>query len=363
VRGNAGIKSPEPPEVVRPQWSVRPLSQETANCGLSAPVHSLTREAVTEPATAHGRRSDMTIHSGVARRFAPVGLVLIVSLAVVSGCARPGSESRLGGATSTPGPPGTSAAGTYRPDDVVVRVEYVDGFVPVEFRLASMPLVTVYGDGRVITRPRTDSTWPRPALPNILIQIIDAADVATLATRALTAGVGNASDFGQPLVMDAPYAEFTVLTDAGLRKSTVYALGVDDDARELTPAQRAARQALLDLEDDLMDLPSTLGPNAVRTEQPYRAAVIAVLSRPSTESDLSAGVDQPEKTWPGPTRLGGSAKIWGMSCTTITGNGLRAVLDVATSAHESTTWVWNGQRWLARFRPLLPDETSCDDLT
>jgi hypothetical protein len=244
-----------------------------------------------------------------------------------------------------------------------VRIEYVDGFIPVEFRLASMPLVTVYGDGRVITQTPTASVSPRPALPNILNQTIDAADVARLATRALAAGVGSAPDFGRPLVMDAPYAEFTVLTDAGRRMSNVYALDAADNARELTPAQRAARQALRDLEDDLMDLPSTLGPDAVKTEQPYRAEMIAVLSLPFTESALPAGVDQPERAWPGPTRLGGSAKMWGISCATITGRGLRSVLDAAMSAHESTTWVWDGQRWLVYFRPLLPDETSCDDLT
>jgi hypothetical protein len=305
----------------------------------------------------------MTIHSDMVRRHATVGLVLIASLALVGGCARPASESGLGRATSTPVPPSAPAPGTYRPDDVVVRVEYVDGFVPVEFRLASVPLVTVFGDGRVITRTPTASTWPRPALPNILVQTIDVADVATLVTRALAAGVGSASDFGRPLVMDAPVAEFTVLTDAGRLKSTVYALGFDDDARELTPVQQAARQALRDLETALRDLPSTLGPDAVKAEQPYSGAVIAVLSRPLAKSDLPAGADQPKKTWPGPTRLGGSAKTWGVSCTTITGDGLHPVLDAAMSAHENTTWVWNGQHWLARFRPLLPDETSCDDLT
>ena len=47
---------------------------------------------------------------------------------------------------------------------------------------------------------------------------------------------------------------------------------------------------------------------------------------------------------------------------TITGTDAAAVLEAAASANMLTPWVSNGSRWQVNFRPLLPDETSCDDL-
>jgi hypothetical protein len=45
-------------------------------------------------------------------------------------------------------------------------------------------------------------------------------------------------------------------------------------------------------------------------------------------------------------------------------NGTRAVLDAAARATASTPWVTaDGTRWSVTFRPLLPDETGCADLT
>jgi hypothetical protein len=296
----------------------------------------------------------MTIDRDVARRLAPVGVALIALLATVGGCTGPATVPRPGPGVDT------SAVGPYRPDDVALRVAYVDGFIPVEFRLTSLPVVSVYGDGRVITRGPTVAISPRPALPNILVQRIDASDVVKLATRALAAGVGSGVDLGPSLLMDAPITRFTVLTNTGIRTTGASDL---DDARELTPGQRARRQALRELLNDLTDLSATLGPDAVTMEQRYRAEAVAAVSRPWTEAEPPEASSQPEKAWPGPALPTASASPQGLTCMTITGTNAAAVLDAAASANERTPWISDGRRWLVGFRPLLPDETSCDNLT
>ena len=49
---------------------------------------------------------------------------------------------------------------------------------------------------------------------------------------------------------------------------------------------------------------------------------------------------------------------------TATGDQAQAVLAAAGSANAATPWVTaDGGRWSIAFRPLLPDESSCADLT
>ena len=52
----------------------------------------------------------------------------------------------------------------------------------------------------------------------------------------------------------------------------------------------------------------------------------------------------------------------GLSCLTVGGTDVMAVVNAAATANVLTPWTSDGQRWRVRFRPLLPDETSCADL-
>jgi hypothetical protein len=226
----------------------------------------------------------------------------------------------------------------------------------------SLPVVSVYGDGRVITQGPVVSMYPWPALPNVLIQTIGTSDVVHLATQALSAGVGSLDDLGVPPVADAGSTRFTVLTDAGPRVTEVNAFGINDGASGLTTDQRAARSALQELFDALTDLPATLGPDAVSAAQPYQAETVAVVSQPWTDPGSPELSDQPELAWPGPVLPGAPASPLGLSCVTITGTDAATVLEAAAPANALTPWVSDGRRWQVSFRPLLPDETSCDDL-
>ncbi len=294
----------------------------------------------------------MTLQTSIGRRRHQ-GIALLALLALVGGCAQPTS----GGRESGPGP------GTYGPDDIVLRVDVVDGFIPREYLVTRLPIISVYGDGRVITEGPVIDIYPSPALPNVLVQNISPAGIKALVTLAIDHGVGSGADLGQPLVYDAPSTRFMVLTDEGPLVSSANALDYNDERDGLSAAHVSARRELRELLDDLADLSRTLGPDAVDQQQPYQPEVLAVVSREWTAPESANIPAQLEQAWPGPVLPGdGVGNIPGLGCMTVTGDDAEMVLDAARNANVVTPWTSGGQRWLVDFRPLLPEETSCADL-
>ncbi len=288
----------------------------------------------------------------MASRLRSMGAVWLAVLAAVSACAPP-----------APGGDGSPPA-TYGPNEVVVRVEYLGGFVPVQSLVTRLPLLTVYGDGRVISEGPQVAIYPGPALPNVLVQKISSISVDSLVTRALSHGVGRGIDLGQPLVADAPSTKFTVLTKDGPKLTEVYALGIGDDGSGLTAEQKSARRALRELLDDLSDLPRTLGVDAVGEQRPYEPTAVAAISREWTDPGSPDIPAPPERAWPGPALPGNAVDNHpGLGCVTVTGAEVAPVLAAASSANVLTPWMSDGRRWHVDFRPLLPEETSCADLS
>jgi hypothetical protein len=247
----------------------------------------------------------------------------------------------------------------YGPDEVVLRVEYVGGFVPIQVLATQLPIVSVYGDGRVITEGPQILIFPGPALPNVLERLISAPDLNRLVTMAVNAGVGSDADYGTPPVADVPSTRFTVATDQGVLTTEVNAI---DFHEGLSDQQVAARQKLIDLRNALTDLPGTLGAEAAGEERAYEPAALAAVTSPFNQ--LEDAPAQPEVAWPGPALpgdpLGNFAEL---RCVTVTGGDVAAVLGAAAQANQLTPWVSEGQRWFITFRPLLPEESSCADLS
>lgn len=269
---------------------------------------------------------------------------------LLAACAQPQSDS-----------PDTSDLGeartNYSPDEVVLRVEYLGGFVPVQTIPTRLPVLTLYGDGRVITEGPQIAIYPGPALPNILERRISPADLTRLVKMAVDAGVGSGADYGFPSVADVPETKFTVSTSEGVLTSQVMALGFDEG---LTPAQIEARKKLQDLQSALTDLPGTLGADAAGEETPYEPTALAAVNWPYV--DPEDGLTQAEQAWPGPALPGESMGLSDLLCVLVTGDDLAAVLDAASAANTMTPWVSDGQRYFVAFRPLLPDESTCADL-
>ncbi|WP_369134524.1 hypothetical protein [Modestobacter sp. I12A-02662] len=278
-----------------------------------------------------------------ARTAAATALLL-----VLAGCARPGADGADGG---------PSSASPYGPDDLVLQLSWTGGFVTPEMLAGRLPLVSVYGDGRVISEGPVIAIHPAPALPNLQVREIGGSAVQDLVDRALEAGVGDTTDLGTPPVADLPSTRFTVSTGLETIQREVYALTVPEDQQSgLTEEQLAARAELRAFADELTGL-------SYETTQPYEFTTLAALVMPYTppeEEELA----QPDVPWPGPALPGEPFEpALGLSCVVAAGEDASAVRTAARAANALTPWVApDGVRWSLTFRPMLPHETGCADL-
>jgi hypothetical protein len=267
--------------------------------------------------------------------------LLVVVCLLLAGCAAPPAAGK---------PPATFA-----PAELVLQVRSGGGLMPIEASVTGIAEFSLYGDGRLITTGPTLDIYPGPALPNMEVRRVSGAEVAALARRALDAGVGNGEDTGTPQVEDAPTTRITVRTSAGPVSTDVLALGLE--AGELSRAQRAARERMKDLVDELRNLPAKRGPG--RPYEPARIAAVAGEWRPSADGLPS---DPPAVPWPGDAALPG-APVPGRTAVNCLVVDAGPVLAAARGANARTPWLSGDARWSVRFRPLLPDEATCTDLT
>jgi hypothetical protein len=283
--------------------------------------------------------------TGAVRSVAAIALLL-----GLTACADRGGDS-----------PAESATPSFEPaasEGLVLQVEYTGGFVPPAMTAGRLPIVSVYADGRVISEGPVAAVHPAPALPNLQVQEIEAAQVQEIVDRALAAGVAETDDLGTPPLADAFSTRFTLVTATGTHVREAYALsesgGMPDNG--LTPEQTAAREKLSDLFASLTDLQA--GESAS-----YAPDDVAAIVSPWV--DPGDGLAQPERTWPGPALPGQpTGGFPDVSCLTTTGAEAQALRDAAGQANAATPWVTgDGARWSVTFRPLLPDETGCADLT
>jgi hypothetical protein len=262
-----------------------------------------------------------------------------------------------GGVTGMPSPATTSSEPAAS-EGLVLRVENTGGFVSPSVTIGRLPLVSVYADGRVISDGPVIDIYPGPALPNLQEQRIDRRAVQDLVDRALAAGVAETSDLGSPPVADATSTRFTVVTASHTYVREAYALTeTRAEGTGLTARQQDARTKLSDLVSAVTE------PTASDESGPYRAATIAALATPW--SDPQDGLAQPDLPWPGPALPGEPAGgLPGLGCVTATGDQAQALLTAAASANAATPWLTpDGSRWSVTFRPLLPDESGCADLS
>ena len=260
---------------------------------------------------------------------------------------------------ATSPPPPTSSAQPAATAGLVLRVENTGGFVSPTATTSRLPLISVYADGRVLAEGPQIDIYPAPALPNLQEHRIDPGVVQGLVDRALSAGVADTSDLGSPPIADAASTRITVVTASHTYVRDAYALTETPSSGEtgLTEAQRTARTKLSHLVDALTGPPADGG-----TSTSYTPSAVAALATPWL--DPQDGLTQPDMPWPGPALPGEPmGGLPDLSCVTVSGDPLQAVLAAAGSANAATPWVTSdGSRWTVSLRPLLPDESSCADL-
>jgi hypothetical protein len=263
------------------------------------------------------------------------------------------------GGTGTVGPvaaaPGTTAPAPAGPDTVVLQVARTGGYSLVEVLWGRLPAVTVYADGRVLAPGPVGLVDPPTAWPGISVTQLDPARLPELVDRALAAGVAEEGSLGPAGVTDAPSTRFTVQTPRGTVVRQVDALVEGLGSPMLSDEQRAARQRLADLAEELTGLT-----DPARSWTPEEVAVLAHPTAPGLLARDGTPLDVPELAWTGPA-LPGERLTPGLGCTVVPVAEVRAA---AAGASTLTPWTTpDGARWSLTFRPLLPHESGCADLT
>jgi hypothetical protein len=236
-------------------------------------------------------------------------------------------------------------------DEVVVRVVTSGGFAAESRPPARLPQLSVFGDGRVITAGPTTLQYPGPALPNLqehrvtrdgLRRIVDEARAAALLED-------EPPDYGDPGITDQPTTTVTVRAGGTTRQVDVYALGFEGRVSGVTPEQSENRRRLEEFIQHASD-PGALGDAVVPgSERRYNPTALAAFARPSDSTDGNV------HAW----SLGDLA---GTDCAVFMSGELATVLDAARGAREGDAWISGNATYQVDFRPLLPDERSCDDL-
>jgi hypothetical protein len=282
--------------------------------------------------------------------------IAAVTLFLLSACARADDTVAGPGDEASAGP---SARAGADPDALVLRIESFGGFMAPDQQLGRLPVVSVYGDGRVITQGPQTAEYPGRALPNLLVQQIDPATLGGLLDKATAAGVRTGADLGQPGVADASTTRITVATPGGTRTVDAVALteARSDDPR-LTTAQRDARAKLAAFVQVAEDLPAAKGMPEAR---PYQPTAVAAFAHPYTRPQDGLPTPPAAVAWPGPA-LPGTAFGAQAGCVTADGAAAAKVMAAAESAKSITPWTSGGRQWTVVFRPLLPDEAGCADL-
>lgn len=242
------------------------------------------------------------------------------------------------------------------PDEVLLRIATLGGFVPREVALSEVPEVTVLGDGRLIVLS-ADQGLDGP-LPEIVEYQLTAAGVEQVLDAAIAAGLDSPlADYGFPGVTDLPNTDFTLRIDGGERIASVYALGFDDpDEFGVTTQQSEARRALTDFRARVLDAVSWLGAD-ITGPDPYRPPAIAVF--------VTGSVDDPPEgaaieTWPlgdlGAVPTDDTALF---ACKLAEGADVDMLYQAVEAASFGTLWSSGELLYYLGLRPLLPDELEC----
>ena len=200
-----------------------------------------------------------------------------------------------GGTTTPPITTPASSAVSYPtgPDDVVVRVASVGGFVPAGTAFVEVPTLLITGDGRLFKPGVQTMEFPGPLLPAITLGSITPTGIERLLAVArteglLTAPVPEYAPNNQ--VADAPSTVVDLAANGAQFHHQADALGFVPDAQgdpdsELTPE----RQHLLRFVNAATDLPATVGADELGPEDVWTPEAYRLQAREADPSTIDGG--------------------------------------------------------------------------
>ena len=187
-------------------------------------------------------------------------------------------------------------------------------------------------------------------VPRLFEAAVSPDELADVLDRARVAGLLDATpDTGTSGLFEP--VPTSVILDDGTTSSTfsVDALGTDPETlQDLTPDQRATREAIRALQTQLRELSGGL------TELTPEAVVVFASRRSPGAREVTP--------WPVDPPLGEGEEAGDLHevCALVTGDDATELLDVAAGT-DSDRWSSEGEDWIVDLRPLLPHEDDCPD--
>jgi len=249
---------------------------------------------------------------------------------------------------AVPGSPTASADGALPADQVVFMVDSGGGLVPPVVYALESPSLVIYGDGRILSIVKDDTS--RGAVPaRYQLTRVDPLAVAAFVSSAEASGIIDpAKDFGQPPVTDMDGTTVTVHGLNAPAKVSVYAFH-DQFDKDVTADQQKARAALR----QLIDAASNLAAGA--TPVPYTPDSVIVY-----DVGLGYGDRTATTAWPGPppgSFLKPSNQSRSVACGLLSGAPATAVYNAALD-NPGALWLVDGAARVLAVNPL-PVAASC----
>ena len=245
----------------------------------------------------------------------------------------------------TTAPPTTVAGGIDHPtgaDDIVVRIAYEGGFVPVEVAFLNLPTLLVTGDGQAIVQGPVVEIYPGPLLPNMQARPVTEAGIQDLLGLAEDRGLLADVEYTNPTnIADAPDTVVEIAADGETFVHRAYALGISD---ETDPARAALADFVAQATGDWLygDNPE-LGPEAPYTSDTY-------LIRASDVGDYTGDIEPTVVDWPADAsvRLAEAGE-----CAAVPAP---EVGDLFADANQLTFFAEDGITYQLTVKPLLPGD-------
>ena len=253
-------------------------------------------------------------------------------------------------------------------DALVLQIAIGGGFVPAEYNLTNLPILSIYGDGRVITQGPQLMIYPGAAMPNLQVRTITEAGLQKVLAAAAEAGLlgpdKHYDDGG--MIADAATTTFTLNAGGRVHTISAYALSEEENAGpNLSEADAEARQLLREFLGQVTSLPELAGASELTADQPYTPHAIRLFVSDEAPVVDESNPEQEPIEWPLDTPLAdfgepmAQGEVFPFNCGVVEGADLDTLLPLLEQANTLTPWTSEGKSYSVTVRPLLPDESGC----
>lgn len=259
---------------------------------------------------------------------------------------------------------------------LLIRIESLGSMLPAA-PFTTVPEFSLFDDGAIYSLGPQLAIFPPPALPNLVFTRINEAAVQKLVAAARTAGLDQPRELVASVSLaDAPTTiitffdgeEFVTSSASGLLILTEPPDDWDDETWEAFVQIRSIVSLLLGFSTQI-EASEIIEPE--RSIAPERLQVIAYPADHAFAGMSSIpNLEQPALTWPLLPALAEIAaktdeeNLLDSGCVEINGDDVQTIVEVVLEGDLMSPWVDPADdtvQYGVLFRPLLPDQSACDD--